>query len=93
MHFVHYRLSSAPRLFTKLIKPIFACARKIGIVCFYYIDDSFSIAPIASLCDQQAQIVLSTLQSLGFYANFEKSALIPAQTMVFPWFHGLCLIL
>lgn len=35
-----FGLASAPRVFTKLMKPIFAFIRQQGISSFYYIDDS-----------------------------------------------------
>lgn len=35
-----FGLASAPRVFTKLMKPIFAYIRQQGISSFHYIDDS-----------------------------------------------------
>jgi hypothetical protein len=77
-----FGLSSAPRLFTKIMKPIFAHLRKMGIISFYYIDDSFIMAQLADDCHHFGQILIETLQSLGFFINFEKSTLIPTQSMV-----------
>ena len=35
-----FGISSAPRVFTKLMKVVFSNIRRLGIVTFYYIDDS-----------------------------------------------------
>ncbi len=34
-------LSSAPRLFTKLLKPVYATLRSMGHLKYFYIDDSY----------------------------------------------------
>ena len=38
-----FGLSSAPYLFTKVMKPVFSNLRKRGISCTYYLDDSLYI--------------------------------------------------
>ena len=35
-----FGISSAPRIFTKILKPVYAFFRQLGIRCIYYIDDS-----------------------------------------------------
>lgn len=38
-----FGLASAPRIFTKLLKPVYSFFRKLGIRCIYYIDDSLNM--------------------------------------------------
>ena len=38
-----FGLVSAPRIFTKLLKPVYSFFRKLGIRCIYYIDDSLNM--------------------------------------------------
>lgn len=38
-----FGVSSSPRIFTKVIKPIYAALREKGIKCCYFIDDSLTM--------------------------------------------------
>lgn len=84
-HFVcvPFGLSPAPRLFTKILKPIFAWFRLQGIRCSYYIDDSINMNQNHDFCAQNAVTIADTLQALGFTINKDKSVLIPSQRIVF----------
>ena len=73
-----FRISSAPRVFTKLMKVVFSHIRRLGIVTFYYIDDSLLEAGSPELCLEQANILMSMFENLGFFINHEKSNLIPS---------------
>ena len=83
-HFVcvPFGLSPAPRLFTKILRPIFAWFRLHGIRCSYYIDDSINMNKNKDVCAKNAITVANTLESLGFTINKEKSAMVPAQRIV-----------
>ncbi|XP_052694156.1 uncharacterized protein LOC128172399 isoform X2 [Crassostrea angulata] len=74
-----FGLASAPRVFTKLMKPIFAFIRQQGISSFYYIDDSLIQANHFAKCERDAKFLVNLLESLGFVVNREKSVLIPSQ--------------
>ena len=78
-----FGLASAPRIFTKLLKPVFAWFRKQGIRCCYYIDDSLCTNQDYNCCEKEAQIMTNKLDNLGFVVNYEKSVLKPCQRIVF----------
>ncbi len=78
-----FGLSSAPRVFTKILKPIYAWFRQQCIRCTYYIDDSLNLDGDSHICLRNTWIMIETLQSLGFTINFEKSVLIPSQRITF----------
>ena len=59
-------LACAPRIFTKLLTPIFARFRELDFECFQYIDDSFLIADSENECQQSLLTVCETLVELGF---------------------------
>ena len=80
---VPFGLSSAPRLFTKLLKPIFAWFRQQAIRCSYYIDDSLYMDGKKDVCSKNTSMIVQTLESLGFTINEKKSVLIPTQKIVF----------
>jgi hypothetical protein len=73
-----FGISSAPRVFSKLMKVIFAHIRRMGISAFYYIDDSLIEADSPYLCTNQSQTLMTMMENLGFYINYEKSNLIPS---------------
>ena len=75
--------SAAPRVFTKLLKPVYAWFRSQSIRCAYYIDDSINMSLDRHICLQNAETICSTLQSLGYVVNPTKSVLVPTQRIVF----------
>ena len=78
-----FGLSSAPRVFTKVMKPVVAGLRGKGIRLVIYLDD---IAIISSSYDkslQDVKAVVELLESLGFIVNREKSSLISSQEIVY----------
>ena len=76
-------LSSAPRVFTKVLKPFVGSTRNKGIRLVIYLDDMAIISAFRKLSSQEAVIVVQILESLGFLINKEQSVLIPSQKMVF----------
>lgn len=78
-----FGLSSAPRAFTKLLKPFMAILRRRGIRCIIYIDDLLLLSQSRPELIQIASEALSLLQLLGFAINWEKSHLIPSQSFPF----------
>jgi hypothetical protein len=73
-----FGISSSPRVFSKLMKVIFAHIRRMGISAFYYIDDSLIEADSPYLCTNQSQFLMTMMENLGFYINYDKSNLIPS---------------
>lgn len=78
-----FGLSSAPRVFTKLMKPVVAQLRKQGIRLIIYLDDILIMAETETLANQHAQTTCNLLEALGFVINYQKSNLIPSKKMEF----------
>lgn len=70
-------LSPAPRIFTKLLKPIFSSLRKVGHVSTVYIDDTLLIGKTRTECEANVQATVSTLRETGFTVHPVKSVFIP----------------
>ena len=75
--------SLAPRVFTKLFKPIIAYFRFLGFRVVIFIDDLILIASSYHECLQQLEILKSTLCELGFTVNVEKSQLVPVNEILY----------
>lgn len=78
-----FGISSAPFVFTKTLKPAYASFRKLGIRCSYYIDDSIGMNNDRKLCKSNAELMIKTLESLGFIINDEKSVVEPVQRITY----------
>ena len=72
-------LSSAPRLFTKILKPIYAHLRLLGHLACAYIDDSIFMAQTFDSCQDSIRYADRLFRSVGFYINYDKSELYPMQ--------------
>ena len=78
-----FGLASAPRVFTKLLKPVLSILRQGGIRLIVYLDDILLMAPSVEQVLQHAASTLNLLQGLGFTVNYLKSVLVPSQQMEF----------
>ena len=76
-------LSPGPRIFTKLLKPIYAKMGNWGHICFPYLDDSFVVGSSKKICLNAIQSLVKLLERLGFVINKEKSVLKPIQKITF----------
>ena len=76
-------LACAPRIFTKLMKPVFAQMREMGHTCMGYIDDSLIIGRSYAECENSVKVLLEKLQELGFVISWDKSVLTPVQEIEF----------
>lgn len=74
-----FGLSSAPRVFTKLLRPVIALLRSQGIRCIIFLDDLLVMQQTQRALERIAQDILILLQVLGFRINWEKSSLVPTQ--------------
>ena len=78
-----FGLASAPRTFTKIMKPVVATLRNLGIRVIIYLDDLLILAD----SEQTARLHLATaqnlLENLGFVINLKKSVLSPVQKIEF----------
>ena len=78
-----FGLASAPRVFTKLLKPLPSVLRQRGIRLIAYLDDILPMAPSRQLVLHHASSTLNLLEGLGFTVNYLKSVLVPSQQMEF----------
>ena len=76
-------LACAPRLFTKLLKPVYATLQSEGITCLGYIDDCLLIADTHVGCQRAIDRAIHLFTELGFLINYEKSVLVPQQRITF----------
>ena len=71
------------RVFTKLIKPIAAYLRKRGIRIIVYLDDFLILGSSIKESKANTQLTLDLLPWLDFTINWEKSMLVPTQSLKF----------
>ncbi len=77
-----FGLSSAPFIFTKLLKPLTKCWQTQGIPIAVYIDDGLGAGKSPIVAKRHALIVHSDLLKAGFIVNAEpKSVWDPSQTI------------
>ena len=76
-------LASAPRLFTKVLKPIYAHLRSLGHFCMGHIDDSFLMGHTYTSCEENIWETTNMFLKLGFVIHPTKSVLIPTQELEF----------
>ena len=76
-------LSSAPRCFTKLLKPVYSTLRQYGHINVGYIDDFYLQGSDTKECLLNISDTQTLFTRLGFVINVEKSCFIPAQKITF----------
>ena len=78
-----FGLSIAPRVFTKITKPVVALLRQLGIRLIIYLDDLLIMTQSKEMLNYHFSTTFHLLDNLGFMINYLKSVLIPATTMEF----------
>ena len=76
-------LACAPRLFTKLLKPVYSSLRTQGLLSVGYIDDSYLQGDHYEECKQNVTVTSSLFTHLGLWVHEEKSVFTPSQTIEF----------
>jgi hypothetical protein len=76
-------LTSSPRVFTKLLKPVFSVLHKHGFSSLIYIDDTFLQGNSFDACLENVFKTVSLLDNLGFTIHPEKYVLVPRQSISF----------
>ena len=72
-------LSSAPRIFTKILKPVYAHLRSNGHTCMGHIDHYLLTGQTFHLCQQNVMDTVTLFTKLGFTVHPVKSVLQPQQ--------------
>ena len=78
-----FRLSSAPWVFTKTLKPALALLCAIGVRLIVYIDDILVLADSKELLLDHLEGLHYLLECLGFIINKEKSVMKPDHVIEF----------
>ena len=76
-------LTSAPRLFTKILKPVFAALHKEGHDIMGYLDGSVLFRDTYDECKAAVFRAVNLFQSLGFQVHPEKSSSTSKQEIEF----------
>ena len=76
-------LSPAPRIFTKIMKPVFSELRKQGYTSVTYIDDTLLLEATATECTDNMQTTAVLFDELGFTIQTVKSIFEPTQIIEF----------
>ena len=76
-----FGLTSAPRQFTKLMKPVVSLLRRIGVRLLIYLDDLLILNQDKTQLLRDAHSLTFLLQQLGLVINWEKSILNPTQEL------------
>lgn len=76
-----FGLATAPRAFTKLLRPVVAHLRRVGTRVVIYLDDILLLHSSKERAREEGQKVKSLLESLGFVLSGEKSIEEPSQTI------------
>ena len=80
-------LSSCPRQFTKLLKPILCALRQKGYITCAYLDDLLLISTTYTKCCMNVIETVKIFDSLGFVVHPDKSVFVPQQTTTFLGFN------
>lgn len=74
-----FGLSTAPFIFTKILRPVTSFLREEGFESIVYLDDFLLLGSSKNNCWANVQAHVNLLSSLGFTINFKKSELKPAK--------------
>lgn len=74
-----FGLSTAPRVFTRVVTAVAAFLRRRGIRIFMYLDDWLILGSTRQEVLDHTSFVISTAERLGFLINKQKSQLVPSQ--------------
>lgn len=72
-------LTSAPRIFTKIMKCVFSSLRKLGFLNTGYIDDSLLQGDTFQECTENVKATVELMDDLGLTIHPEKSVVVPVQ--------------
>ena len=76
-----FGLCFAPRVFTKLLKPVVSFLRERGIRLIVYLDDILILNQSLSGILKDLEEVINLLEFLGFIINYKKSVVVPQQIL------------
>ena len=78
-----FGLNTAPRAFTKVMRPVVAILRSQGSRLVIYLDDILLLSESPEASRKDTHALLDLLTRLGFLINWPKSVLVPTQSIEF----------
>lgn len=75
-----FGLSTAPFVFTKIMKPVVGYLRSKGLLSNIYLDDLLCIGDSYESCSHNLELSCKLFESLGLIINWEKSNLRPSRS-------------
>ena len=78
-----FGLSLSPRVFVKCTQAALAPLRQRGFRIANYIDDWLVMADSETIAQDQTNAVISHITALGFTVNYDKSVLVPTQSIIY----------
>ena len=72
---------------TKVMKPVIAPLRSLGMRILFYLDDIIIFSRSGEESHRDTSYAINLLKSLGFIVNLEKSNMTPSQTLTYLGFH------
>ena len=78
-----FGLTTAPRVFTRLMAPISTFLHRYVVGMLRYLDDWLILAESRTTGIQARDRLLQVCEELGLQVNFRKSSLIPSQDMTY----------
>ena len=78
-----FGLALAPRLFTKIMKPVLALLRRSGVRMIIYLDDLLFLNASEEGLRQNMATARYLRENLGFVITLEKSVFVPTQKLEF----------
>ena len=78
-----FDLSAAPRVFTKLLKPVVGFLHQVGCRLIIYLNDLLFLHQDKDRLEHMVQLFSQLFESLGLMVNHMKSILLPAQNLEF----------
>ena len=76
-----FGLGPAPRLFTKILRPVAAHLRRLGLRLIFYLDDILLLGCSKAEATEAVTVVANLLTDLGFVINEAKSIMEPSQKL------------
>ena len=80
-------MSSAPYIFSKLVRSLVNYWRGLGRRVVTFLDDGIGGSPDYASCLVHSRLCRSDLDSAGFFVNLQKSAWEPSQVGTWLGFH------
>lgn len=80
---VPFGFNDAPRIFTKILRPVASYLRSKCLLLVFYLDDIFCLGSSYDECYFNLEYTSKFLKSLGWIINLEKCELIPSKSCIF----------